>query len=433
MTAALNPLIARFQNEPSLLQVGSEARFEAMLTAAAAHPAMEKLQSDEMADSGDSFWGEPGTFKAALRPYVVDNGVLMIPVRGVLLHDFPYAFFGLATGYEYISKAIERGVADAGVRGIALIIDSPGGTVAGCFDCSDEIFAARGVKPIAAFADEHAYSAAYAIFSAASNGTVARTGGVGSIGVVTTHVDYSKALDQAGIKVTFIHAGAHKVDGNAYEPLPRNVKARIQTRIDSLYAVFTATVARNRGIPEQAVRDTEALTFTADEAVSNGLADDIGKLDDALAAFAASLDDQSDNTGDDAMADKPNESAVDQAAEIDAARTDGEATGRSAGATAERERISAILGSEEAKGREALANHLALETDTPVDAAKGILAAANKTEEKGSETPFNDAMGKSNPEVGADVGGKDDEDEGLDPVALARGAGLRCIRPQASK
>src|SRR5690606_35412971 len=106
--------------------------------------------------------------------------------------------------------------------------------------------------------------------------------GVGSIGVVTSHVDMSKMMDDIGYKITFIHAGKHKVDGNSYESLKPEVKERIQARINELYDVFVATVARNRGLDEQAVRDTEALTFSPSEAMSKGLADSVGPLDDAV-------------------------------------------------------------------------------------------------------------------------------------------------------
>jgi hypothetical protein len=120
---------------------------------------------------------------------------------------------------------------------------------------------------------------------------------------------------EGGVKVTFIFAGKHKVDGNAYEPLPADVKARIQERIDELYGIFVGTVAQNRGLDEQAVRDTEALTFTASQATSNGLADAIGTLDDALAAFAADL---SNPQGDEEMSTQDS-SAGDNQAAIDTA------------------------------------------------------------------------------------------------------------------
>src|SRR5688572_9248401 len=85
------------------------------------------------APRADSFWPEEGSFLSQYRPYKVKDGVLHVPVRGTLLKDFPYAT-SWATGYEYIVRAVERGVEDAAVQGIALLIDSPGGVVSGAFD-----------------------------------------------------------------------------------------------------------------------------------------------------------------------------------------------------------------------------------------------------------------------------------------------------------
>jgi ClpP class serine protease len=76
----------------------------------------------------------------------------------------------------------------------------PGGEVSGCFDLVDAIYAIRGKKPIWGILNEYAYSAGYAIASACDYVTVPRTGGVGSIGVITMHVDMSKAIDSAGLK-----------------------------------------------------------------------------------------------------------------------------------------------------------------------------------------------------------------------------------------
>lgn len=294
-----NTWLARFANEPALVAPHQRERFESCLAAIATEATM--LGEAMAATRGsDEFWtelGERGT--RVLRPYVVKDGLLLLPVKGVLLHAFPFQLFDYATGYEYIWKAFERGLGDKDVKGIALVVDSPGGMVAGNFDLVDRMFAARGTKPVRAFAAESAYSAAYSIASVADRLVVSRTGGVGSIGVVTTHLDISKAYDEIGFKVTFIYAGAHKVDGNPFEPLPDAVKARIQERIDALYAVFVDTVARNRNLDAAAVRATEAQTFTATEAKANGLSDAIGALDDALAEFSADI--TNPRTGDETM------------------------------------------------------------------------------------------------------------------------------------
>ena len=81
------------------------------------------LSTDE---DDDDFWA----YVPSLRPYRVDNGVLTIPVQGMLLNGFPYQFGGMATGYDYIERAVARGVQDSAVREIVFDINSPGGTVA---------------------------------------------------------------------------------------------------------------------------------------------------------------------------------------------------------------------------------------------------------------------------------------------------------------
>lgn len=407
-----NPLIARFAGEPALIAESMSERFESCLAQAVAHPNFAEAMA-ERADTTDDFWSAPqGTWRASLRPYNVQNGILQIPVKGVLLHDFPYAFGDWATGYDYIWRAFQRGCGDfatGAIKGIAFICDTPGGMVAGCFDAVDKMVALKedvGV-PVRAFAHESAYSAGYAIATVADHIVVSRTGGVGSVGVVTTHTDVSGAMEQRGVKVTFIASDPSKVEGNPYEPLSADAKARIQARIDELYEIFVSAVTRSRPVSAEDLRETlKAHCFTATQATSNGLADSVGSPEDAMSAFAGFLDDQSDNNGDDDMAEA-NTSAVDQAA-LDAARAEGRAEGEqaaTAAATAMQERIGAILSSDEANGREDLAKHFAFKTGMSADDAIAALAAAPKTvaapaaEQTGGQS-FEQAMSVGNPEVG---------------------------------
>ncbi len=369
-----NPLIAMFEGSPVMVAREHKAQFESCLTQAATHPRMADIMAEApMMNADDGFWPAPDDWRAALRPYAVQDGILMLPVRGVLLHNFPWQLGNWATGYDYIWRAYQRGMDDPNVRAVALIIHSPGGLVAGNQVLVDRMYARRDEKPVRAFAQEAAYSAAYNIFSVATHGVVSPTGGVGSIGVMTSHIDWSKFNERMGMAYTFIFAGAHKVDGNPEEPLSDDAKARIQARIDELYDVFVSSVARNRGMNVKAVRDTEALTFSASQAVSEKLADEIGSLDDAIAAFAAFLDDPSEEEEE---MTTPN-SAAPQAAAPDTAAL---ATATASGKTDERARIKAITGSEEAKGRDTLANHIAFNTDMSVDDAKGMLSASPKAE-----------------------------------------------------
>lgn len=442
----MNPLLARFAGQKAFLNPNQENRFTACLDAVMAHPRAQEFMSETVAYNDDGFWPDPESWKASYRPYVVRDGILQIPVKGVLLHDFPWTIGSYATGYDYIWRCFQRGCADYAIgmiKGIALVIDSCGGMVAGCFDANDKMYALmqQTKVPVRAFAQEDAFSAAYAVATVAPKIIVSRTGGVGSIGVVTMHVDYSGMLEQDGVKVTFIFAGKHKVDGNQYEALPADVKDRIQAEIDELYEVFVSTVARNRPqMSEEEIRATEALCFTATKAVSNKLADSIGSLDDSLAAYAVDL--STTDGEDDAMTTKTEETAtaVDAAvAAANSANATATATAVAEAKTAERARVASITGSDEAKGRETLANHIAMNTDMTVDDAKKMLAAAPLAAAAPAATeasPFETAMDVNNPEVGAAAAGAEGahkDDKSADVLKLVHGAALPAFAKPASK
>ena len=366
----------------------------------------------EEANANSGFWTELGRYSEIIRPYRVKNGVLTIPVKGMLMKGFPYQARGYATGYEYILEAVKRGVEDEDVAAIHLDVNAPGGTVAGCFDCVDSIFAMRGTKPITAYANESAYSAAYAIASAADDIVVARTGGVGSIGVMAAHMEVSKGLEQRGVTVTLIYAGDKKADGHSAIPLSDRAKADMQARADALHDIFVSTVARNRGLDEQAVRNTEAASFMAPLAVENGLADAVGPL----GSPSASADHSNDDEEEEMSKDNQSVALADHEQAVANATAAGTETGKAAGATAERERINAILGSEEAKTRPAAANHVALNSDMSVEAAASFLKGL--PEEKGEapaepkKSSFENAMETGqHPNVGDEVAGGGDDDD----------------------
>ena len=448
-----NVFLAKLNNEPTLVAPESQDWFAACIRAA--DEALTGLNADFAGDADDpqmseDFW-EVSDWRARVRPYNVKNGILHIDVKGVLLKGFPYQFGYFATGYEYIWEAFKRGMGDTDVKAIAFDIDSPGGMVNGCFDCVDKMFDIRDRKPVHAYANEHAYSAAYAIASVAQNGiTVARSGGVGSVGVVTMHIDQSAMMESVGLKVTYVHAGKHKVDGNPFEALPDDVKARMQERINALYDEFVSTVARNRSMDERVIRSTEALTFTAQEAVSNGMADAIGSFDDAVAALAA---EHSKNEGDYAMSketDKEN-AAVDTAATQEALNQrfeDGKAEGQAEGAQIERGRINTILSTDAGKVRPKAALSAALKTNMTAEEAESFLAdlpeeSTLKVLDQGSEgkegagagkQAFDAAMsGTPNPEVGADTGTEGSEGGSeMSDVELARSYGMPGLKAKTT-
>jgi signal peptide peptidase SppA len=298
--------------------------------------------------------------------------------------------------------------------------NSYGGEAAGCFELADEIFASRGDKKIIAVVDSNCYSASMALASSADKIFVTPSSGVGSIGVVAMHVDMSKMLADWGINITFIHSGDHKVDGNPYEKLDPAVKKEIQAGVDKSRAKFVSLVARNLGLDEKVVYDTEARTYRAEDALKLGLVHAIAVPSAALQSL---IDEESDSPEDsDVQLSKEKETTMDPTqgnntpAAGQPAATVQPAPAANAGTVdqaavqkAERERVSGILNCEEAAGKSKMANHLAFNTNMSLADAKAMLAVAGKDEaaapaqQQPADSGFAAAMSRTgNPQVGAD-------------------------------
>lgn len=218
------------------------------------------------------------------------NGVAVLEVDGTLVNRLGSVtpWCGM-TGYDGLRTQLLAAMGDASVRAIALYIESPGGEVAGCFDLADMIAEARQVKPVWALVDGMACSAAYALASACTRITASSVGLIGSIGVIVAHADFSVALEKAGVKVTLIYGGAHKADGNPYQPLPESVREDLQAEIDDVYGQFVRRVARYRGLDAAAVKGTQARVYLAEEARKLRLVDAVEAPADALAELIHSI------------------------------------------------------------------------------------------------------------------------------------------------
>ncbi len=198
----------------------------------------------------------------------------IIPIHGILTKK-PGAFDEMLgmTSYEQIEEQITQALADSSIEKIILEIDSPGGEVNGIFDLADFIYSARGKKRIIAIANDDAYSAAYAIASSAEKVLVSRTSGVGSIGVIASHIDQSGFDEKCGIKYTTVFAGSRKNDLNPHEPITSESLESLQKEVDRLYEMFVQLIARNRGLSIEKIRSTEAGLYFGEKAVEIGLAD----------------------------------------------------------------------------------------------------------------------------------------------------------------
>lgn len=219
------------------------------------------------------------------------RSVAVIPVLGPIVHraDMMTEMCG-GTSVQRLRAGLRQALADPEIGGIVFDVDSPGGYADGIGELADEIRAARGRKPMAAVGNAMMASAAYWLGSQADEVLVTPGwAAIGSIGAYMAHVDQSEADVAEGVRTTYVFAGANKVEGNPHEPLSADARAYLQEQVDATYNLFVRAVARGRGVSVATVRSVgwgEGRTLTGERAVSVGMADRLGTLDDAIGRVA---------------------------------------------------------------------------------------------------------------------------------------------------
>jgi signal peptide peptidase SppA len=244
---------------------------------------MRRLNGDDD-DTGDSAPARQ------LEPALA-NSIAVIPIIGTLIRrkSMMDAWSGL-TSYSDIAGAMQCALDDARVKAILLQLDTMGGEATGCFELCDQLYKARGQKPMWAVADVDALSAGYAILSQAERVFVAPSGSAGSIGAVAVHCERSQMNESMGITYTVIRAGLRKAELNSYEPLTRAAAEKVQESLDKVRTKFISTVVRARkGLTAKAVGATEAQWYDADDALKLKLVDGISTFDDVFAELASTV------------------------------------------------------------------------------------------------------------------------------------------------
>ena len=218
------------------------------------------------------------------------GAVAVLPLYGIIGHraNVTQGISGPGgTSTEMFTAQFRMALKDPKVTAIVIDVDSPGGAVGGVPELADEIYSARGQKPIIAVANTLMASAAYWIACAASEIVASPSAMIGSIGVFSAHEDQSKALNSSGVKVTLISAGKYKTEGNQYEPLSEEALGAKQAMVNEFYGSFVRAVAHGRNVKAEDVRNGygQGRVLSAKQSVQAGLADRVGTLDDVLAKY----------------------------------------------------------------------------------------------------------------------------------------------------
>jgi len=183
-------------------------------------------------------------------------------------------------------EQLDRAAVDKNVKAVVLRVNSPGGTVTAS-DTMYELlarFKQRTRKPVVASLQEVAASGGYYVACAADTIVATPTSVVGSIGVIFNTFEASRGLDKLGIRTESIKSGPLKDMGSPFKALTADERAVMQGMVDEYYARFVMVVKDRRPVADASTMKlvTDGRVFSGSRAMSFGLVDRMGRLDDAI-------------------------------------------------------------------------------------------------------------------------------------------------------
>ena len=181
---------------------------------------------------------------------------------------------------------------DTSIKAVVLRVNSPGGSVLAAEKIKAEVDLLQKRVPVIASYGDYAASGGYWISACCDKIYTDATTLTGSIGVFSIIPDFSGTLhNKLHVNVTPVNSNNHADMYNCLRPLTKAETTYMQATVENVYKRFTGIVAEGR---EMSIAQVENLAqgrvWTGAEAVQNGLADEIGNIEDALRYAALSID-----------------------------------------------------------------------------------------------------------------------------------------------
>ena len=183
---------------------------------------------------------------------------------------------------DNLMTALRSAFEDAGAQAVVLRINSPGGSPVQAGLVNDEVRRLKALhkKKVYAVCEEMCASAAYYIAVSADRVFVDKASIVGSIGVLMDGFGFVGTMEKLGIERRLMTAGANKGMLDPYSPLKPEQAELAQVMLDQIHQQFIKVVRQGRGKALKETPETfSGLFWNGEEAVRQGLADQIGSLD----------------------------------------------------------------------------------------------------------------------------------------------------------
>lgn len=187
-------------------------------------------------------------------------------------------------------RAIERAEEDDAVKGVLLVVDSPGGLVADSHQIYHRLTELREKKPVFVSMKRFAASGGlYVTMGVGKDGLIFAepTTWTGSIGVIIPRYDLSGLAEKIGVDSDSLKTGELKDSLNPFRPLSEKEQEVWRVILADAFDRFVNVIVENRkGLDAEKVRAlATGQIYTADQAMQSGLVDRIGFEEDALAAL----------------------------------------------------------------------------------------------------------------------------------------------------
>ncbi len=217
--------------------------------------------------------------------------VVLVPLQGTIMLDGESGGFG-SPGEGVLARVtrdLRRAAQDPRVKAVVLHVNSPGGGVTASDILRREVEAFRETgRTVVVYAESLNASGGYYVSTAADRIVSNPTTVTGSIGVIAMYFNVEGLLGKVGVRETSFTSGPHKDMTGLFRKMTEDETRIFQGIVDELYGRFVACVVSGRPklSPERVRTLADGRVYTASQALENGLVDEVGYLEDAVAAAA---------------------------------------------------------------------------------------------------------------------------------------------------
>lgn len=217
--------------------------------------------------------------------------IAVVEVTGTIQEQTETNLFEIAEGYQHTDTMdyIDELMEDPYNQGILLYVDSPGGTVYESEELYRKLMEYKETagKPVWTYMSHYAASGGYMISMASDQIFANANTTTGSIGVIMSGYDMTGLYEKLGIRYVSITSGEFK-DSSM---LTDAQIAVYQEQVDEYYSKFVGIVSDGRNMPEEEVRAlADGRVYTAEQALKNGLIDQISSYEDMKDAMSEELE-----------------------------------------------------------------------------------------------------------------------------------------------